>query len=81
MSLIAKLSISLVITAIASALVTTLLAGETILFMDLRLAVAFFAATATTAIIVGSMAAPSEAASEEGFQKHSGCPWVDHGEA
>ncbi len=65
MSLIAKLSISLVITAIASALVTTLLAGETILFMDLRLAVAFFAATATTAIIVGSMAAPSEAASEE----------------
>jgi CspA family cold shock protein len=62
MSLIAKLSISLIITAIASALTTTLLAGETISFLDIRLTLAFFVATVATAILVGSMAAPSRAA-------------------
>lgn len=62
MSLIAKLSISLIITAIASALTTTLLAGETISFLDMRLTLAFFVATVATAILVGSMAAPSRAA-------------------
>jgi CspA family cold shock protein len=65
MSLIAKLSISLIITAIASALTTTLLAGETISFLDMRLTLAFFVATVTTAILVGSMAAPSKAAPAE----------------
>lgn len=65
MSLIAKLSISLVITAIASALTTLLLAGETISFLDMRLTLSFFVATAATAILVGSMAAPSRAANEE----------------
>ena len=62
MSLIAKLSISLIITAIASALTTTLIAGETISFLDIRLTLAFFVATVATAILVGSMAAPSRAA-------------------
>ena len=62
MSLIAKLSISLIITAIASALTTTLLAGETISFLDIRLTLAFFVATVATAILVGRMAAPSRAA-------------------
>ena len=65
MSLIAKLSISLIITAIASALTTTLLAGETISFLDMRLTLAFFVATVATAILVGSMAAPSRAAPAE----------------
>jgi CspA family cold shock protein len=56
MSLIAKLIISLVITAIASVLTTTLLEGEAVRLFDPRLTVAFFAATVATAIIVGSMA-------------------------
>ena len=65
MSLIAKLSISLVITAIASALATTLFAGETISFLDMRLTLSFFVATVATAILVGSATAPSSATNEE----------------
>ena len=73
MSLIAKLSISLVITAIASALTTMLFAGETISFLDIRLSLAFFVATAITAILVGSMAAPSKAtAGQSTYQPEPG---------
>ena len=72
MSLIAKLSISLIITAIASVLTTTLFAGETISFLDMRLVLAFFVATVATAILAGSMAAPSKAApGESTFQSES----------
>jgi len=64
MSLIAKLSISLVITAIATVLATTMFEGETVQLFDMRLAIAFFFATAATAILVGSKASPSKATPE-----------------
>ena len=64
MSLIAKLSISLVITAIATVLATTMLEGETLQLFDWRLTFAFFFATAATAILVGAMATPSQASSD-----------------
>ena len=54
MSLIAKLSISLVITAIASALTTTLLEGSSNCDRSTCHLVAFFLATTATAILVGA---------------------------
>jgi CspA family cold shock protein len=60
MSLIAKLSISLVITVIAAVLTTILLQGATIhSILDWRLVIAFFIATAATAIITGRTASPT----------------------
>lgn len=57
MSLTSQLVISLVITAIAATLTSMMLEGHTIQFLHLPLTIAFFAATAATAIIVGSMSA------------------------
>lgn len=59
MNLISQLIISLVITAIASSLTSMMLEGQTMHFLNLPLTIAFFAATAATAIIIGSMARPA----------------------
>lgn len=56
MSVFAKLIISLVIATIASTLTTLLLTGE---ILDPRLLLAFFVATAATALIVGQQPAPA----------------------
>lgn len=69
MRLISNLSISLVIAAIGTALISTLLEGHAIYFFDVRLAIAFFAATAATAIIVGSKTAHRQAPSVGARQK------------
>mgnify|MGYP000580591407 CR=1 FL=1 len=60
MSLIAKLCISFVITAIATAICTMMLDGAPVQFFDLRIAIAFFASTTATAIIVGAITAQSQ---------------------
>ena len=59
MNLLSQLIISLVITAIAASLTSMMLEGQTMQFLNLPLTIAFFAATAATAIIVGSMARPA----------------------
>ena len=64
MSLIAKLSISLLITAIASALTAILQVNHSIESISLPLIVAFFVATTATAIIVGARAAPASTTAE-----------------
>ena len=61
MKLISQLIISLIITAIASTLTSMMLEGKTIQFLNLPLTIAFFVATAATAIIVSSMASPAGA--------------------
>jgi len=60
MSLIAKLCISFVITAIATAICTMMLDGAPVQFFDLRIAIAFFASTTATAIIVGAITAQAQ---------------------
>lgn len=66
MSLTSQLIISLVITAIAATLTSMMLEGQTIQFLNLPLTIGFFAATAATAIIVGSMSAPGRTGRESG---------------
>ena len=63
MSLIAKLCISFIITAIATAICTMMLDGAPVQFFDLRIAIAFFASTTATAIIVGAISAQSQTSS------------------
>lgn len=63
MSLIAKLCISFIITAIATAICTMMLDGAPVQFFDLRIAIAFFASTTATAIIVGAITAQSQTSS------------------
>lgn len=63
MSLIAKLCISFIITAIATAICTMMLDGASVQFFDLRIAIAFFVSTMATAIIVGAITAQSQTSS------------------
>ena len=68
MSSITKLIISLVIAAIAATLTSLLLSGELI---DWRLLVAFFIATAATAMIVGNKGDSFDAYAEKDIRKPS----------
>lgn len=61
MSLITKLIISLVIAAIASTLTNMLKTGQV---FDLQLLIAFFLATATTALAVGKQSSPAHPVSK-----------------
>lgn len=85
MNLLAKLLLSLVIAIIASTLTNLLFTGE---IFDARLLLAFFAATAATALIVGAQRSPASpvarkvtqqppAQPQDGNREHGTVKWFN----
>ena len=71
MNLLAKLLLSLVIAIIASTLTNLLFTGE---IFDARLLLAFFVATAATALIVGAQSSPASPVARKVTQQPSAQP-------